>query len=285
MIQRQIDFTALFNESDSTEEYEAFTEKFKPKKTTDDCLTPPAIYEAVADFVAAEYSLNRADFVRPFYPGGDYEMYQYSENAVVVDNPPFSMLARIIRFYQRRGVKFFLFGPSLTLFSSAFGVAGVCCICTDCTVTYDNGAKVNTAFVTNLEPGYIAKSSPRLQAAVEAAENANRPAPLPHYCYPAEVITQPMLARLSKSGVEFGIAANEAVHVRHIDAQKAKGKTIYGAGLLVSQAQAKAQAEAQETAREETESRAQRNGWDDADGIVWKLSAREKEFVKKLGNK
>lgn len=28
-------------------DYEGFVEKFKPKKTTDDCYTPPEIYEAV----------------------------------------------------------------------------------------------------------------------------------------------------------------------------------------------------------------------------------------------
>ena len=28
-------------------EYEAFTQKFEPKKTTDDCYTPAQVYEAV----------------------------------------------------------------------------------------------------------------------------------------------------------------------------------------------------------------------------------------------
>lgn len=30
-------------------EYDAFVEKFKPKKTTDDCYTPANVYDAVAD--------------------------------------------------------------------------------------------------------------------------------------------------------------------------------------------------------------------------------------------
>ena len=29
------------------ETYEQFVEKFKPRKTTDDCYTPPLVYEAV----------------------------------------------------------------------------------------------------------------------------------------------------------------------------------------------------------------------------------------------
>ncbi len=31
--------------------YEEFVEKFKPKKTTDDCYTPPIIYDAVLNWV------------------------------------------------------------------------------------------------------------------------------------------------------------------------------------------------------------------------------------------
>lgn len=29
-------------------EYEGFVDKFKPKKTTDDCYTPPAVYQESA---------------------------------------------------------------------------------------------------------------------------------------------------------------------------------------------------------------------------------------------
>lgn len=41
------------------EDYEGFIEKFKPKKTTDDCYTPPLVYEAIADWVANEYKLDK----------------------------------------------------------------------------------------------------------------------------------------------------------------------------------------------------------------------------------
>ena len=40
------------------ENYEEFVEKFKPKKTTDDCYTPPLVYDAVAEWVAKEYGLH-----------------------------------------------------------------------------------------------------------------------------------------------------------------------------------------------------------------------------------
>ena len=48
------------------EDYDAFVEKFKPKKTTDDCYTPPIVYNAVAEWVANEYSLDKSTFARPF---------------------------------------------------------------------------------------------------------------------------------------------------------------------------------------------------------------------------
>ena len=35
-----------------TEDYKKFTDKFKPKLTTDDCFTPPAVYEVVKDWAA-----------------------------------------------------------------------------------------------------------------------------------------------------------------------------------------------------------------------------------------
>ena len=98
------------------ENYEEFVEKFKPKKTTDDCYTPPLVYDAVAEWVAKEYGLNPENFVRPFYPGGDYEHYAYGDSAVVVDNPPFSMITKITQFYLSKNIPFFLFAPQLTFF-------------------------------------------------------------------------------------------------------------------------------------------------------------------------
>ena len=82
---------------DGNEEYNQFLDKFEPKKTTDDCYTPDNIYNAVADWVAEEYGINREKFIRPFYPGGDYQNEEYADDCVVVDNPPFSIIAEIIR--------------------------------------------------------------------------------------------------------------------------------------------------------------------------------------------
>ena len=66
------------------ETYEEFVDKFKPKKTTDDCYTPEIVYKAVSDWVLNEYDLNACDFVRPFYPGGDFEHFDYENKKIRV---------------------------------------------------------------------------------------------------------------------------------------------------------------------------------------------------------
>ena len=74
--------------------YDEFVEKFKPKKTTDDCYTPPEIYEAIKEWVYLRYGINPEDTVRPFWPGADYKSFDYSEDSIVLDNPPFSICLR-----------------------------------------------------------------------------------------------------------------------------------------------------------------------------------------------
>ena len=61
-------------------DYDAFVEKFKPKKTTDDCYTPANIYDVVAEYVAGRYGIPRGNMVRPFWPGGDYRRFDYPED-------------------------------------------------------------------------------------------------------------------------------------------------------------------------------------------------------------
>ena len=81
-------------------EYDAFVEKFKAKKTTDDCYTPQNIYDVVARWVVNEYGVDPAGFVRPFWPGGDYQNTEYPDGCTVVDNPPFSIRAQILDWYM-----------------------------------------------------------------------------------------------------------------------------------------------------------------------------------------
>lgn len=90
---------------DDNPEYSAFVEKFKPKKTTDDCYTPENIFEAVAAWACKEYGFDPVQIVRPFWPGGDYERFDYPDGCVVLDNPPFSILAEICVFYNEHSLR------------------------------------------------------------------------------------------------------------------------------------------------------------------------------------
>ena len=95
------------------QQYNEFVDKFKPRHTSDDTHTPPNVYEAVLSWAERRYGIDRAKVVRPFFPGGDYEHADYPADCIVLDNPPFSILAQIVRFYLGRGIPFFLFAPSL----------------------------------------------------------------------------------------------------------------------------------------------------------------------------
>ena len=107
------EYQGLFDEDNA--EYREFCDKFKPKKTTDDCYTPEPIYNAVRDYACERFGFSPDRIVRPFYPGGDFERFDYPPECVVLDNPPFSIRASIIDFYRVRGIRFFLFSPALTL--------------------------------------------------------------------------------------------------------------------------------------------------------------------------
>ena len=166
--------------------YEAWANKFKPKKTTDDCLTPEPVYQAVLDWARREYDIpETTQIVRPFWPGGDYQAEDYSGDCVVIDNPPFSILSEICRWYQERGVRFFLFAPSTQLFSTASGALHY--VVCDKSVTYANGARVNTSFVTNLGDDKI-RWSPELRKviaeAVQLTQATDRKPSPPVLCLP-----------------------------------------------------------------------------------------------------
>lgn len=271
--------------TEEDEEYQAFKEKFELKKTTDDCYTPELVYEAVADWVANEYGLNRKNFVRPFYPGGDYQKEKYPADAIVVDNPPFSILSEIMAWYNDRHIPFFLFGPSMTLLGSC-ARSGSCAVVVGVTVTYANGAVVSTSFVTNLEDGIALRTAPTLYKAVEAANKATQAekhAELPKYKYPDEVVTVSSLHPFSRLGIEFKIPKAESVKVTQLDAQIESKQAVFGSGLFVSERIAKQRKELEkERIRLEEEKRLQEI--EDRKFIVFELSDREKQIIKDLSH-
>ncbi|MFR0541826.1 hypothetical protein ACLUXR_00515 [Limosilactobacillus reuteri subsp. suis] len=130
--------------------YKDFVDKFKPKHTTDDCFTPDLVYDVVKNYAINKFNIDESSIVRPFWPGGDYENENY-DGKVVVDNPPFSIITKIVNFYIENNVKFFLFCPALTIFNTARSNFGkFTAIPVSATLTYENGAKVTTSFITNL---------------------------------------------------------------------------------------------------------------------------------------
>ena len=256
---------------DDGENYRGFVDKFKPAKTTDDCYTPENIYEAVAGWVAKEYGVDRESFVRPFWPGADFEYCEYPEGCVVVDNPPFSILQRIVNFYMARGIRFFLFAPALTLLRRRYDV---CCIATGIRITYENGANVNTGFVTNLEPGTVLRTAPELYAIVDPINTDNEKkgkATLPKYEYPDQVVTSAICNRWSKYGVHFRVKAEDCRIISSLDSMKAQGTKIFGYGILLSERAAAERAAAERAAAER------------AAAVKWQLSEREWRIVREMG--
>ena len=156
-------------EREQERQYQTFVDKFKEAKTTDDCYTLPEIYEAIAEWVAEEYGIERSRFLRPFRPGGNYQAEEYPKGCAVVDNPPFSILAQIVDWYLARGIPFFLFGPTLTLLGlmkRPERKPHICVILIGAPITYENGAEVQTSFITSMD-SYAVRIEAGLRAEIE----------------------------------------------------------------------------------------------------------------------
>lgn len=253
---------------ENSDEYNEFVEKFKPKKTTDDCYTPEKVYNAVKNWAINEYRLEGKIVKRPFYPGGDYKNETYRENEVVIDNPPFSIISEICVFYMEREIPFFLFAPALTLFSTNSGKCNYV-IC-EAPIIYENGAVVATSFVTNMGE-YKIQISSKLRYEIK---EANEKDVVEHdkYEYPPNVITGARLQKYSKAGINLKI--KNAEFIRHLDSQKEKGKSIYGSGFLISDVEAN---NLEKEAREKEEDKEAPKKT-----IFWELSEREKQIVRVL---
>lgn len=260
----------------SFEDYEGFVEKFKPKKTTDDCYTPPEVMEVVNAYVSKRWGLDQSTFVRPFWPGGDFESFDYADDAVVVDNPPFSILSKIKRFYLAHGIPFFLFCPSLTAFNSYD--ERCCVLLCDSNIVYENGANVRTGFVTSLPSPNVAESEPDLGDAINAVCDELRHKDkneLPKYEYPPEVVTAARMQWYAAHHTRYAVPKGECCKIGALDAQKAVGKSIFGSGLLLSERAAAERAAAERAA-------AERAAAERAAAHRWKLSDRERQMQRLL---
>ena len=266
-------------------EYQEFVKKFEAKRTTDDCYTPDVVYDAVADWVASEYNVSRANFVRPFYPGGDYQKEKYKTTDIVVDNPPFSIMSEILKFYKANGIKFFLFGPHLTLFSNTS--ADFTCLPIGVPVTYKNGANVNTSFITNMEPEEIRfRSEPRLYAAVKAAtmeyrkEISNKQA---DYAYDKHLFLTSHLCTMSLLGYDFKVTREESELISKLHSQEGKDTAIFGHAYIVSEAAYQRRMEFEkERAQREAEKLLERAKQKEEQTTIWPMSDVEWDIIKRL---
>ena len=254
-------------------DYDTFVEKFKPKKTTDDCYTPPNVYEATLAWVRENFDDIPDDpalILRPFKPGGDYKRENYPPGSVVVDNPPFSILAEITKWYAAKGVRFFLFAPHLTLFSRRPGPCGyvVCGL----GIVYENGANVATSFIHNLGGSFI-DTAPGLYAALNEANEANirkLRKQLPTYEYPTQMLTATRLAFLAQHGVRLNLDRAEVHRITRLESQRKKQKTVFGGGFLMSSSATDRYSEAENQARENRTKN------------TWKLTFKEQHIINQL---
>lgn len=252
--------------------YDDFIDKFEHKKTTDDCYTPKEVYQIVLDYVGQKVNLSGMEIIRPFYPGGDFESIDYTDDMVVIDNPPFSIITKICKYYIANGVKFFLFCPHLTAFSADM----------DCTyivasadITYENGAVIKTAFVSNMFGDLKIIGDPDLHLKFKELQQINK-SKFPKYKYPDHIITVSKIAYCVEKGISIFFDKKDLMYIRFLDAQKEHGKTLYGNGFIASD-------KAAVTIAAATAAAATAAAQKDVNVFVWELSEREMDIVKSLG--
>lgn len=213
------------------ETYEQFTEKFKPKKTTDDCYTPPEIYETAKDWAVKHYEWQGRPIVRPFWPGGDYENFDYPENCVGIDNPPFSIISKIVNFYEANKIDYFLFAPSLTIVSIKNATSH---ICLGVDVTYENKAKIGTSFVASKGPAYL--SEPELYKTIKEANRKcweHTVKKTKHYKYPCNVMKGTDFNALSNLGIWY--STNNFQRITRLFSDTGEKVEIFGGGILIDE--------------------------------------------------
>ena len=251
---------SLFND------YNAFLDKFEQKKTTDDCYTPTEIYNAVLNYVGANFNISEMQIMRPFYPNGDYETIEYPNNCIVIDNPPFSIVSKIARFYIKNNVKFFIFAPHMTLFSSDLECTAVV---VGGDIVYENGAVVKTSFLTNIFEDIRILGAPELHNELKAVSVKNKVS-LPKYDYPNNIITVSRVQKFVENGIKYKVKYSDCKHCCQLDSQKKHKKTLFGSGFLLSE-KAAAEKAAAEKAAVKKDIR-----------IIWELSKRELDIIKSL---
>jgi hypothetical protein len=229
------------------------------------------VYDTVLKYVGRHFKLEGKNIVRPFYPGGNYDLVEYGVNDVVIDNPPFSIISQIVRFYDKHNIQYFLFAPHLTLFSSENNATKIVC---GASIVYENGARVKTSFLSNMFGDIAIMSSPELYTDLERLNKANA-VNLPKYEYPANIIMVSMVQDFTSKGIPFSIHKDSVSFCRGLADQKRVGKAIFGSGFLISEKAAAEKAAAEKAAAEKAAA-------EKVNIIRWRLSDRELQIIKSL---
>jgi len=254
--------------------YDEFVDKFKPRHTTDDCFTPPNVYAVVLDWAAKKYGFDKECAVRPFCPGGDYQAFHYYAHEVVVDNPPFSIVSKIVKWYNDHGIRFFLFCPGLTAFSLIRDKSATF-VSVGTNITFDNGAQVIVGFVTNMGGDILFETASDLHDALKEVNNQNVAKTKKHvqkYRHPTETITAAGLQYLAVHHTPFKVMKSDAEFIRKLDC----GGELFGGGFMLSEKAAAEKAAAEKAADEKAAA-------EKAAARVLALSPREKELQRRIG--
>lgn len=222
------------------ETYDMFVDKFVPKLTTDDCYTPEPVYNVVRDYVCRRFGVNPETIVRPFYPGGDYEEFDYKPDSFVLDNPPFSILSQILKFYTERHIRFFLFAPGKEILH--YLQWGCSCLLGG-SITYHNGAQICTSYVTS-EGDFDLECDPDFIQAIEDAVPTKPKKKLTKYRYPDNVVSTAWVLMMAARRIPFTFRKGECRFVKNLDCLRAIGKSAYGGHALSANRQSLSSARA-----------------------------------------
>ena len=256
-------------------DYESFLAKFADSpKTTDDCFTPQDVYQAVVDYVGTIIDMSDKVVLRPFFPGGDYENAEYPYNGIVIDNPPFSMFLPIVKFYTARKIPFFLFGPGMTIvWASKYCTV----ICINNNITFENGAKIQCNFASNLFGDTVAMTAPRLSQAIAACPSQIIKPKNAQYAYPDNMLCVSDLQAICKGGVDFAVSREETHMIDKMDLHPKKCN-IFGTRFIISDDVVERKKKALEKSKEEQVKEQAKAGT----FVNIQLSDREQKIIDRL---
>lgn len=213
-----------------------------PGISNDEFYTKPEIYEVVKNWAVKHNQWEGREVVRPFWPDADYQTYDYPEGCVVIDNPPFSKVSQIVKWYGDHGIDYFLFCTG----TSCLNVNAPSHVCTDIHLPFENGGDANISFVSSKGP--LIMSAPDLyQQLMRAKKVLNRRVVRTEW--PIGLVTGALVGKMSRHGVHYV----ETVGKQHLyvdEMRSYQSKPFGGAYLVPRENCAKAVAEMKKLAYE-----------------------------------